>query len=520
MAEELLVIKNDMGFLIKYALTEELTPLILIFSSYIFLLIVSFKIINKYYNPAENKQSVLKTISIILFIAAFTILAMRGRIYGKAIGIGDVYDHAASPEEASLILNGVFVAYHTVRKGRLEFNTDKDLNDSINIARKELFTKFEAQIDHNYPFMRILNNDEPEKNYNFFIVLLEGWNPDFIDSLSNGEKYGATPNFDEIVKNSVVFNNAYAVGMRSIFGFGAAFIGIPVLPNLPMLGYGLELNKLTSVGRDFAKRGYYTIFTQASNRDSYRMCALASGVIGAQDSFGKEDIPLLLKYKRKPIFGYDYEMLMFTADKVKDKRNFLAFAFTATTHGPYDFVYEPTEKYPRDTLENEYLNTLHYSDYAVGELIKKAKKDGWFDNTIFIFLSDHVNGDFRNLDIKSSHHIPFVIYAPKIFKPQKLQYTVSQLDLLPTIYYLANMKEPYSALGKSVFGADTENRFAFFSEGANIGLITDNGAIMHNGKNIIKTEGNEKFDASQAADTALSLQTSSSYLIKYNRWFK
>ncbi|WP_172412894.1 hypothetical protein [Candidatus Endomicrobiellum trichonymphae] len=48
--------------------------------------------------------------------------------------------------------------------------------------------------------------------------------------------------------------------------------------------------------------------------------------------------------------------------------------------------------------------------------MKKAKKEGWFDNTIFIFMADHIVGIvsfLRNDSIEERFKIPFVIYVPK-----------------------------------------------------------------------------------------------------------
>ena len=51
------------------------------------------------------------------------------------------------------------------------------------------------------------------KGYNVMIVLLEGWHPYYVDGLS-GQDFGATPVFDDILKNGVNFTNAYAAGLR------------------------------------------------------------------------------------------------------------------------------------------------------------------------------------------------------------------------------------------------------------------------------------------------------------------
>ncbi|MGB2579672.1 phosphoglycerol transferase MdoB-like AlkP superfamily enzyme [Elusimicrobium simillimum] len=522
MAEELLVIASDVGFLVKYTLTSALIPLILLLASYGAAIFLIIKFVNKYYDPAKDNLSWAKTAAVLLVIAVVTVFGIRGRIFAhKTIGIGDVYAYASSPEEAALTLNGIFTSYHTLRKGKVEFDNAMPFDTALTIAKQNLITDYETVPNADYPLMRSLNVKGERTGYNFYVVLLEGWSPYYVDSLEGNGKFKVTPEFDAIVKDSVVFTNAYSAGLRSIFGFSGAFLGIPMLPGMPMLGYGLELSQFTGMGTAFNKYGYYTIFSQASYRDSYRMCALASGVIGTGGSYGREDMPEMLPYKEKAVFGFDYDALIFTADKLKNKKNFLALTFTAITHDPFTVTLPQFEAYPRGvSWENDYLNSLYYADYSVGELIKKAKTEGWFDNTIFIFLSDHSSGDLNRGTLKNRYRIPFVMYAPKILKPQVINHTVSQMDLLPTIYDLANISDPYAAFGKSALRADA-NRFAFFSEGTNIGIINDNGAIMHNGKTIVKEEAdNAQFNAAQAADLALALEKASTVLIKDNKWFK
>ena len=88
--------------------------------------------------------------------------------------------------------------------------------------------------------------------------------------------------------------------------------------------------------KHFARAGYYTFFAQTSHRDSYRLCALAS-YLGVKDSYGWEDIPERLKYKDRAPFGYDYDALMFAADKIKNRqeKNFMGMVFTGITHEPF-----------------------------------------------------------------------------------------------------------------------------------------------------------------------------------------
>ena len=105
---------------------------------------------------------------------------------------------------------------------------------------------------------------------------------------------------------------------------------------------------------------------------------------------------------------------------------------------------------------------------------------------------------------------------------EKIDYVVSQLDLLPTLYNLLKLNEPYTALGRDMLDASNpQNRAALVSEGVNIGLITADGAIRHSRKGIISVEKrNENFDEKKAEEILLSLDKTAYVLLKNNTWYK
>ena len=250
-----------------------------------------------------------------------------------------------------------------------------------------------------------------------------------------------------------------------------------------MFGYGLELTALSPMPKNFTNAGYYTFFVQSSHRDSYRMCALAS-FLGAKESYGWEDIPQLLKYQDKAPFGYDYEALMFAADKVKNRKekNFVGMVFTGITHEPFARTLPQFNKYEGN-------------DWETG-----AKTDSLYDK-------------FR---------IPLVMYAPKLLPAEKRSLTVSQLDLIPTIYALTGLHVPYTAFGRNMLdNSRRDERFAFVSEGVNIGLITPQGAVRHSGAQLLDSEAQkDTFNAQEAAEKLQALDKAAYTLLKENRWFE
>ncbi|WP_428061492.1 LTA synthase family protein [Candidatus Avelusimicrobium stercoris] len=517
-AEEIVQVANDWGYVLKYMLTQVWLPLIMLLGGFAWAVRAVCRYTDKHFQA--NRFSKIRTGEILFLIVLLTFLGIRGHIgRGKSLGVADVYNYAASPAGAALTLNGAFTAYQVGRKGAMEISNAFPADKALELTQKRFVAADETVPDENYPLMRQAQPDDKPlaKDYNVMIVLLEGWHPYYVDGLS-GQNFGATPVFDDILKNGVNFTNAYAAGLRSIFGFAAVFAGVPLVPGLPMFGYGLELTSFSPMPKHFSQAGYYTFFAQTSHRDSYRLCALAS-YLGVKDSYGWENIPELLKYKDRAPFGYDYDALMFAADKIKNRqeKNFMGMVFTGITHEPFASTLPQFDKYPYDSWEHGFLNTLSFADWSIGEFLKRAKEDGWFDNTIFVFVADHTSGGPADDSLKNRFRIPLVIYAPKLFKGREAKQIVSQLDLIPTLYRLTGLTPAYTAFGRDMFDTSLE-RVALVSEGVNIGLITLDGEMRHSGGKILSaTPG---MDTKKAEETLLSLDKAAYTLLKENRWYK
>lgn len=520
-AEEILQVSADWGFVAGYALTKALLPLLLLLAVLAAAGVFVHKIFKYRYvfDPYYAKGELIKLAVCVLFI----LLGIRGHLgAGKPLGIADVYQYASSPAAAALTLNGVFTAYQVGRKGAVDIANNYPADKAVANAQKLLIAPDETVPDGRYPLMRQPKKPRTPKDINIFIVLLEGWHPYYVDALS-GNNFGVTPVFDQIVKDGVNFTNAYAVGLRSIFGFAGVLAGVPLVPGLPMFGYGLELTSFFRLPGALADAGRSTFFAQTSNRDSYRLCALAS-YLGAQGSWGNEDMKKLLPYIDKAPFGYDYDGLMFCADKIQARKNknFMGMLFTGITHDPFARTLPQFDKYPGKTWDDGFKNTLYYADWSIGEFLKRAKADGWFDNTVFVFVADHTSGGPDSDSLYNKFRIPLVIYAPKIFKPRTVDYVVSQLDIVPTLYNLAGLDVPYTAMGRDMLDASApDKRAALVSEGVNIGLITQKGAIRHTREHILSAEKlAADFDEKQAEDILLSLDKAAYTLLKNNTWYK
>ncbi|WP_374128748.1 LTA synthase family protein [Candidatus Endomicrobiellum agilis] len=525
MTEEIITALGDKKFIIKYSLQYYWWVLFLVFSIVVLGTVKIFRYIDRKFNP--QPVSLLKSIIVFLSVICFVAVGIRGGLSrGRPVNLDNAYGLIKNLKSVQLILNGAFTQIHT-----LKYKTDASINkypqgEAIENVQKLLLSDREFMPDKkNYPLMRQIKNPVKVKNYNIFIVLLESWTPRYIDSFGD-ENYGVTPNFDEIVKNGVVFTNAYAAGTRSLFGISASFLGIPLMPGAVdrLNRFGLMSN-ISLMSEVFNERGYCTMFMQSAMRNSFRLCAFSKNVLRFQESYGKEDMPRLMDYMYNLDCGYDYDLFDFAAKKAgnnwRQGRPFFIFSFTGTTHAGFVPTVKKFDKYPSNNSRNKYLNTLYYSDYSIGHLMDIAKKEGWFDNTIFIFIADHVVGYFRRNDsVGERFRIPFVIYAPKILKPQKIDYIVSQADLLPTIYHLMGVQKPFSALGTNALDKQARH-FALINDGTDIIFVEKNNYVKHNRSMLTGASLDENgSEFKRLRETLLSLDKALTSLLQSNKWYK
>lgn len=402
----------------------------------------------------SNNRPLGKKLALSFCALLIIAVSVRGLVLsGKPINLIDAYA-LGNEHSAALALNG---AFSIVRSARQANSNTKPLRL---LAENELQAAHDMyQWDEKDPFIHHWARSGTMEKRNVVIILLESWGANYIDALS-GTHYGATPFFDSLIGKSRVWTNAFAAGQRSIEGIQAVLTSVPVLPNHPVIGWGLEQNRMARLADVFGEHDYQSVMIQSSNRRSYHMDGIAA-VAGFDEYFGQEDIPLLREYPEEaPRFGWDYETLMFLADRLEAEkqeapdRPFVSFTFTGTTHEPFAYPGKEFQLYPHDRSgEKGYLNTLHYSDWALGQFMQRLSQHSWYKDTVFVFLADHVmRASYKSLE--ESFRIPLVIYTPDGFLPAgKEERFASQYDVLPTLVSLLNVPGEISAFGKSLVDA-------------------------------------------------------------------
>ncbi len=284
----------------------------------------------------------------------------------------------------------------------------------------------------------------PKKHDNYFLkdkrpnvvfIILEGWSAEAIGCLS--ETKGATPNFDKIAGEGVLFTQIFGTSGTSEIGNSSIFSGFPGIPEVSVTMQPEKHRKLKSLNQNLEAWGYSSgyMFSGDLKYGNIGGYFMDHGFDRVKD---EDDFPSDLP--RGKLNFYDQDLYRFLIDEINETKGpFLRCAFTGSTHSPYD---QPKAKGGKvfTGVEADFMNALVYSDQALGKFIKNCQKQPWFDNTLFVFVADHGHPTPAVTNPSSSiyNHIPLLFWGNAIkdeYRGRRMDVMGSQADIAATLLY-------------------------------------------------------------------------------------
>jgi len=430
------------------------------------------------------------------------VVGIRGSVVSKPIEPVYAFE-GGSVEEGYLALNGVFTLLHareTIRPAAIDA---LPWEEATALVRQTLAAPNETWIDGDYPLARLqTGSGKPGRKPNIVVILLESWDADHVDFARRqmgDAPFDATPNFDALARAGRYYPNFYANGQRSIDAISAMVSELPPLPGLGYLGQGVETNRMGWLGQMAKAEGYRTIMMQASKRQSFYLDKIAP-LAGFDTYLGGQDLqPSVHSDVATPAWGgWDHDLFLHAGDRFREaaaaNEPFLGFLFTATTHPPYPIPGEKWRLTPGATPREQFLNSLFYADWALGQFVARARKEGWYENTIFVLTADHSSGMAGKSALRDQHHVPLLIVAPSLAAGIDT-HLGSQLDLIPTLIDLAGWRSRHAGLGRSLLDHGGERAALLYRDDV-VGMIDTQATLLLAQKEQIGGDGDA---AAQAA---------------------
>ena len=311
---------------------------------------------------------------------------------------------------------------------------------------------------------------------NVVLVVFEGWSADVVESL--GGYNGVSPHFSQLVRNGISFDSCYASGNLSDQGIGAVFSAFPAQPKTSIITIPGKYGKLPCINTEFRKAGYYTSFMfggqlNYGNIRSYMYYNNFDRIIEGKD------FPSDIYHGRLGV--HDDGLYSRQLDELKKtKQPFFASLFTLSTHAPYDFKMKEMLHWGAES--KDYINAVYYADSVLNNFMIEAKKQPWYSNTLFVFVSDHHHNTPRNYSYydPAYRRIPLVFYGDVIkpeFRGYQSKQICSQLDLASTLMHQLNMNAASFSWSKNLFNPYTKE-FAFFSFDEGLGWKRPEGQFV------------------------------------------
>ncbi len=368
-----------------------------------------------------------------LIVLPVLIVVGRGGFQLKPVGIIEVSQYS-NPENSALVLNTPFTMLKSYGKERLEiknYYTEKEELAIFNPVQV-------SQPQHILP-----------DGTNVMIIMLESFGNEFVGSFSGETSF--TPFFDSLIGQSLTFEHGIANGKKSIEAVPSILASIPSLMDNPYISSPYGNNKIESLASILKKKGYESGFYHGATNGSMRFDGFAA-LAGFDHYFGRKE------YNNDKHFDKTWGILdeffnPWTAKQLtKLKEPFFGTLFTLSSHHPY--YIPPNWRKIVKQGKQPMCASINYADISLRKFFEEAKKQPWYNNTLFILVADHTPSTIDKLygQRRFMYQIPIVFFHPKKLLPIKKEPIIfQQLDILPTVLDLLNIKTKFYSYGQSYY---------------------------------------------------------------------
>jgi phosphoglycerol transferase MdoB-like AlkP superfamily enzyme len=158
-------------------------------------------------------------------------------------------------------------------------------------------------------------------------------------------------------------------------------------------------------------------------------------------------------------------------DLKNEQEPFMKIIYTISSHPPFDV---PFSKFKGRSYEEQYLNSVAYTDSCLGEFVSSFRKSPHWENTLLIITSDHGTNQPGPTEINdpASFRIPLIWTGGVVDSLQRIETITRQFDLGVSLVHQLGWKSDSSKFSKDFF---TAKPHAFFMHDSGWGYIVPEG---------------------------------------------
>lgn len=338
-------------------------------------------------------------------------------------------------------------------------HADVILNTPFAIIRTFGIKKFQ-KVNYQISNSETQNLIQPIKTYtpksdskpNIVLFITESYGREYMGAFNKHKNIpdyqSFTPFLDSLANHSLIFSNAFTNGRKSIHGMSSVLAGIPsfvdAYTSSPYAKQSVE-----SLVSTLNSMGYDTSFFHGAPNGSMGFLGF-SNILEFDHYYGKTEFNDDTQFDGSwGIWDEPFFQFMKTTLDTKESP-FLATIFTVSSHEPYAIPEKYKEKFPEGSIPMH--KCVEYTDFAFQQFFEAAKKEPWFENTIFVITADHCNQvyfDEYRKDI-NRYAVPIMFYDPKGNYVGEHTDLAQQIDIYPTILQMVGYDKPFRSWGRSL----------------------------------------------------------------------
>ena len=448
---------------------------------HVFLLFILLSIAWVYLYKKVKVQPVKIPSKIIYFgssVVVFLILATAiiGGIRGdfakstRPINLLDANRHVANNAQGDIVLNTPFAIIRT-------WNTNSF--KKVNLVTEEVIQEVIEPI-------KFYKNNTPTKP-NIVIFILESYGREYIESFNKDRNIpnykGYSPFIDTLATHSLIFTEGYANGYKSIHGMSSVLAGIPSFKDA-FTSSPYPKQKIESLVSTLKGVGYDTSFFHGAPNGSMGFLGFGN-ILGFDHYYGKTEFNDDSEFDGvwgiwdEPFFQY------FNRTLTEKKQPFMATLFSVSSHEPYMVPEKYKGKFPKGDVNIH--KTIGYTDYALKKFFASAKKEAWYNNTIFVLVADHGNTIFYDEYKKELNRntVPILFFTPsEKFKGVNTDYA-QQIDIYPTLLDMIGYDKPFRSWGRSLISKEGPSPFVMNYSSNHYQLMSGNYICIFDGEKAV-----------------------------------
>jgi phosphoglycerol transferase MdoB-like AlkP superfamily enzyme len=374
--------------------------------------------------------------------------------------------------------NGIYGFFAAFRQNQIDYAAFYPTLDDPTVSRKlrALVKEPNSSFVSEDPFdiRRDVRHGGGERQLNIVLVVVESLSAEYLGAF--GGRGTLTPNLDRLAAESLIFTDLYATGTRTDRGLESLMLSVPPTPGRSIVKRP-DNEDMFSLGSILKEKGYENKFIYGGYGyfDNMNYFFSHNGFAAVDRTDLKKD-----EITFENAWGVcDEDLFRRTIREIRDSHRrgkpFLVLALTTSNHRPYTYPAGRVDT-PSGTGR---AGAVQYTDYAIGKFMEDARREPWFQDTIFVIVADHCANSAGKVALPvHRYHIPLLVYSPEHIRPRRVDTMASQIDVGPTLLEILHLDYRTKFFGRDILAFAPEGGRALIGTYQKLGYMKNERLVV------------------------------------------